>query len=92
MDLVLVDPFRPTFYPHKQEPFVHETINLEVCRFDLANPTTAGMSNDPTRAVVTTPNKEAQYSGRALKYAEKLPNLLTVSTAAGSPVVTLLKR
>ena len=58
--------------------------NLEVCFFDFIHSTTAGISNDPTRAVTTTVNKEAQYcagtgGGSALKYAVKLPNL-----AAGS--------
>src|SRR5215475_11690110 len=50
---------------------------------------TAGISNDPTMAVATTVNNEAQYSagrgaGSALKYAVKLPKRFTVRFAAGS--------
>ncbi|MGB7635808.1 MAG: hypothetical protein WBL68_18970 [Nitrososphaeraceae archaeon] len=41
-----------------------------------------GISNDPTKAVATTVNNEAQYSagtggGSALKFSVKLPNRLS---------------
>jgi hypothetical protein len=59
---------------------------------DLVHPMMAGISNDPTNAVATTVNSEAQYaagtgSGVALKYAVKLPNLLTGSTVASADVI-----
>ena len=52
--------------------------NLEACLFDLNHPIADGISNDPTKAVATIVNNEAQYSGGTgggicLKLAVKLP-------------------
>lgn len=51
------------------------------------------MSNEPTNAVTTIVNNDAQYSagtggGSALKYAVNLPNPVTVRVADGSSDLT----